>query len=375
MKPLRVVNFIGSFHQGGSERQAVQLVRLLQREPRVESLIATLNDEGELRGEVVAAGFASIPEFPLTSFYDLNFLRQLRAAVRFLRDNKIDVVQTHDFYTNVFGMLAARLAGVKRRIASKRETGSMRSPAQKIVEKRAFAMAHKIVANSAAVRDYLIDAGISPDKIELVYNGLDLARLTPATTDRDAILHEFGLPTGASSRFVTLVANLRHRVKNQPMFLRAAKIVTAQFPDAHFVLAGEGELRAELEALADELGISPNVHFLGRCTRVPELLSVSSCGVLSSFNEGFSNSILEYMAAGLPVVATDVGGAREAISDGETGFLIGSDDVAMFADRLILLLADEETARAMGRRGAEKVTQKFSLEAQLEATVRLYSEG
>ena len=367
-----VLQFIGSFHTGGSERQAVQLTRLLHEAGEFNVFLACLNDEGILREEVEKIGFTEIPEFKLDSFYDLNFLKQLRNCARFLRENNIEIIHTHDFYTNVFGIAAARLAKVKVKIASKRETGGMRSKSQKTIENQVFRIADAITVNSKAVEKYLLGEKISAEKIKVIYNGLDLERLKPKQTNRAEICNEFGLPTDENIRFITLVANLRHDVKNQPMFLRTAKKVIEKFPNAHFVLAGEGELKNDLENLARELEITANTHFIGRCAKVPELLSVSFAGVLTSFHEGFSNSILEYMAAKLPVVATNVGGASEAISENETGFLVESDDDKKMSERLIELLKDEKKARRFGEKGAKITEEKFSLGAQLKHVTDLY---
>jgi glycosyltransferase involved in cell wall biosynthesis len=368
----RVLQLINSFHQGGSERQAVQLTRLLREDGEFEVFLACLNDEGILRPEVEKLGLTDIPEFRLSSFFNFGFFRQAGKFAKLLRQKRIDIVQTHDFYTNVFGMAAATLAGVKLRIAAKRETGSMRSRGQQIVEKLAFGRAHRIVANAGAVRDYLIKEGISAGKIEVIHNGLDLERLRPEETERARICRALDLPGGNEIRFIALVANLRHPVKNQPMFLRAAGKVLEKHSDSHFVLAGEGQMREKLEEMAGDLKISDRTHFIGRCTQVPELLALSFACTLTSFNEGFSNSILEYMAAGKPVVATRVGGAAEAIVDGETGFLVESDDCQALADRLIRLLDNEEKAAAMGKKGRQTVEGKFSLAAQLEKTKALY---
>ncbi len=367
-----VLQLIGSFHQGGSERQAVQLARLLREDGAFNVYAATLNNEGVLKSEIENLGLPPIAEFKLTSFYDANFLRQIKLCAKFLRENKIEIIHTHDFYTNVFGMAAARLARVPLRVASKRETGGMRSKSQKIIEKLAFGQSHEIVVNSEAVKQYLIDENINEQKINVIYNGLDLARLTPKTTDRKTICNSLGLPPDDNIKYITLVANLRHAVKNQPMFLRTAQNVVSKFPDAHFVLAGEGELKIELENLAKELQISANIHLIGRCTQVPELLSISFACCLTSFNEGFSNSILEYMFAGKPVVATRVGGAAEAIVEGETGFLVESDDDEKMAERLTELLGGEMKAEKFGRRGRMIVEQNFSCAAQLDATKKLY---
>ena len=368
----RVLQFIGSFHQGGTECQAVSLIRLLKDEGSFEVFAATLNNVGVLRTEINDLGLPEIPEFPLTSFYNVNFVRQVRRCAKYLRDNKIDIVHTHDFYTNVFGMAAATLAGVQVRVASKRETGGMRSGAQKLVEKIAFGRADAIIVNSSAVRGHLTERAIPSAKIHIIYNGIDLKRFGVAD-DRASVCSRFGLPNDENMHFVTMVANLRHKVKNVPMFLRMAKRVVENHPDVHFVIAGEGELETELKELAERLGVAENVHFIGRCVDVPALLSISSVCVLTSIAEGFSNSILEYMAAGNPVIATNVGGAAEAVAEGETGFLVTSDNDAAMADRLIELLEDEGKATVFGAVGKRVASEKFSQEAQLRATVELYN--
>lgn len=374
MRP-RVLQFIGSFHQGGSERQAVQLARSLKAAGEFEVFVATLDADGPLGTEVEAFTADKIAEFRLSSFYGSGFLRQLVNCSRYLKANQIDLVHSHDFYTNVFGMFAARLAGIGCRVASKRETGEMRTRAQDRVEKTAFRLAHRITANSEAVRDRLVAGGISPAKISVVYNGLELSRFLPVPVmpdERGALAESFGLPRDEHVRFVTMVANLRHTVKNHPMLLRTAERLAERFNDVHFVVAGEGALEPGLRQQAEDLGVGGRVHFIGRCSRVPELLSLSTVGVLTSFAEGFSNSILEYMAASLPVVATGVGGAAEAVEEGVTGYLVGSGDDEAMAERLSGLLADPARAAQMGRHGREIVRDRFSSESRLAAITELY---
>ncbi len=367
-----VLQLIGSFQRGGSERQAVQLVRLLSEEATYNVFLASLDNDGVLRAEAEKLGFKEIPEFRLTSFYDLNFARQMQKFVRFLKQNKIEIIHTHDFYTNVFGISAALLARVPVKIASKRETGGMRSKLQKTIEKRIFKTADAIVGNAEAVKNYLTSEGVSPEKVEIIYNGIDLERLAAKETNRQRICEEFGLPIGEDIKFITLIANMRHAVKNQAMFLRVAQRLKEKFPAAHFVLAGEGELKNDLESLAKEFGVAENTHFIGGCAKIPELLSISFAGVSTSFAEGFSNSILEYMAAKLPVAATNVGGASEAIIENETGFLVASDDDAAMANRLSELLLNLKKAEKMGERGRKNVEEKFSCAAQLEKVLNLY---
>ena len=230
----------------------------------------------------------------------------------------------------------------------------------------------EVVANSEAVRSTLITEGITADKITVVYNGLDVARLIPEAHSRADSIKLLGVNVDENRRFISIVANMRHEVKDYPMFLRSAQQVLESEPKAAFLLAGEGELTDSLRTLAVELGIQDSTYFLGRCERVADLLSISEICVLSSKAEGFSNSILEYMAAGRPVVVTNVGGAAELVSEGETGYLVSSGDDATMAARIISLLREPDTARKMGENGARLVKEKFSCAAQLSRTESLY---
>jgi glycosyltransferase involved in cell wall biosynthesis len=372
MKP-NVLFIIDSFEQGGSERQALQLLRQLHESGRCNVRIACLQDKGSLRADAEVLGVGEIPEYALTSFYDLNFVKQVRRFTSFIKQNHIDVVHTHCFYTNVFGMTGAFLARVPARVTSKGETEGFRTPMQKRVERMAFRMAQRVIANCKMVQNQLVREGLAPKRIIQHYNGLDLDRLkVPAGLRREDARAMFGLPN--NRRFITIVANLHNPVKAHPMFLRAATLVRRAVPDAAFVIAGEGGLEPTLREFAAELGIADDVFFIGRCDRVAELLFASDIGVLSSRAEGFANAVLEYMAAALPVVATDVGGLREAVAESETGFLVESGDHEAMADRIIQLLNDSKCAHAMGLRGKKIAEERFAAEHHLRNTLELYDE-
>jgi len=190
--------------------------------------------------------------------------------------------------------------------------------------------------------------------------------------ERDEALSILGLSGHAGRRFVTIVANLQHEVKDHPTFLRAAAGVHAACPEVAFLVAGEGRLQERLSQLSAQLGLGDAVVFLGRCERVTALLSVSDVCVLSSKAEGFSNSILEYMAAACPVVVTDVGGAREAVVEGETGYIVPAGDHEAMAERIIELLGDPQRGKFMGQRGRARAEAKFSPQTQLDRTLALY---
>ncbi len=370
-----VLLLIASFDKGGAESQIVQLTRLLLGSDHYRVHLACHQRRGALLEEAEALGLGEIPEFPLDSFYDRNMAIQLRRFAALLRERKIDVVHTEGFYTNVFGMAGGALGGVPARIAFRGEVGGIRTEKQKMVERWAYRVAHAVHANSDAVRRQLIEEGVNAKKILTVYNGLDMKRVMPQPgLRRDQMLDLLNLPKDKSRCFVTIVANMRHDVKDQRMFLRAARRVRAEAPEAAFVLAGEGELLEPLRAFAAELGLKQDVFFTGRCDHVAELLAVSDVCALTSKAEGFSNSILEYMAAARPVVATDVGGAREAIIESETGYLVRSGDDETMARRIVSLLRDPTRAREMGERARRVVEEKFSAQAQLENTQKMYDQ-
>ncbi len=373
------LQLIGSFHQGGSERQAVQLTRLLLEGGRCNVFVVTLDRSGVLLDEIDRLGFNNVPEFRLNSFYDLNAARQLWRFAQYLRQHEIDVVHAHDFYTNIFGMAAAGLARVPVRIASRRES-AVRPDTQRLVERSAYRVAQAVVANCEEVRQQLIREGVPAKKVRTIHNGLDLARVQPAQTERKEILKALNLPEQA--RFVTIMANMRAHVmhpepfcyKDHPTFLRAAKRVYERVPDAAFIIGGEGELLEATRELARSLGIADRTFFIGRCRDVGSVLSISDVCVLSSSSEGFSNAILEYMGAGRRVVATDVGVAREAVVHGETGYLVPVGDHDQMADHIISLLLDQEIARSMGESGGRRVSEKFSSARQLQNVEGLYTE-
>lgn len=367
-----VLHLVGSFNQGGSERQAVQLARLLREDGTVNVFVGTMRREGPLLREVEALGLGEIPEFRIGSFYGPRFAAELLKCGRFLKKHAIDVVHSHDFYTNIFSFGVSLLARVEKRIASKRETGGLRSAAQSAAERPALTRADAVVANSDAVKRFLESRGVPSKKISVIHNGLDLGRMSPKTSDRSSICGMLGLPADPVIRFVVHVANLRHEVKNQEMLLRSAATLRDEFPEVHFVFAGEGERMPHLERLSMESGLGDRTHFLGRCEQVPELLSVASTGVLTSLHEGFPNSVLEYMSAGLPVVSTDVGGVSEVLEDGIEGFLVPSDDDAVLTQRLRAILSDRETAGRLGEAGRARVVGQFSTASQLRKSLELY---
>ena len=201
-----------------------------------------------------------------------------------------------------------------------------------------------------------------------VYPGVDLTRYGASAGDL-SISDSLGIPRNA--RVVGIVANLR-RVKDLPLFLRAARIVSLEVPDAVFLLVGRGQLRAELSRLATELGIRDKVYFSGERGDVPDYLARIAIGCLTSESEGLPNAILEYMAAGLPVVATDVGGISELVDHGRTGFLVRERSAEAVAAPIIRLLRDEGLRATMGQAGLNRAQADFEISVAVKRLEEFY---
>jgi glycosyltransferase involved in cell wall biosynthesis len=370
MVKRNVLQLVHGFIEGGSERQLIQMAGLLHQSGHYNVYVGSLSAGGVLRGEVERLQIP-IVDFPLTSFYDGNMVVQTRRFASFLKQNAIEIVHSHDFYSNVFGMSGSAVARVGGRIASKRETTGTRTGAQSTVERGAFRLARAIVANAEAVKAHLIAEGVPSSKIDVVYNGIDLQRFG-TIGDTGEILRTLNLPAVVGRPVITMVANFEYEVKDHPMFLRAARRVLSEIPDAAFVIAGEGILKAQAQQVAHELEIAGSCFFIGRCATVPDLLAASNICVLSSQAEGFSNSILEYMAAARPVVATNVGGASEAIVEGHNGYLVSTGDDEAMAQKIISLIREPNHARTLGINGRRDVEEKFSCAARLSKTAALY---
>jgi glycosyltransferase involved in cell wall biosynthesis len=211
---------------------------------------------------------------------------------------------------------------------------------------------------------------VSPEKVDVIYQGVDMARYSAQAGGSPSAV-SLGIPEGVP--VVGIVANYRP-IKDLPLFLRAARIVAAHVPDAVFLLVGSGDQYGELKQLAQDSGISGAVFFSNGQGHVAEYLRRISIACLSSESEGFSNAILEYMAAGLPVVATDVGGNGEAILHRETGFLVKGRDAEAFAAPIVELLQNEARRRTMGQLARERCRRLFSMETYIGRLEAYYQD-
>jgi glycosyltransferase involved in cell wall biosynthesis len=229
-----------------------------------------------------------------------------------------------------------------------------------------------MVAVAEDVRRFLADRiGVPREKLRTIYNGIDV-KTACCADDGVRVRHELGIPE--RTPVLGTIANL-YPVKGHTFLLKAAAEVARAVPLAVWLLAGRGRLLGELEDEARRLGIADQVRFLGFRDDAAALLQAVNVFILPSLSEGLPVAVLEAMAAGKPVVATDVGGNREVIVDGQTGFLVPPRDAGALAARTITLLTDKSLADRYGAEGQARVREEFSLERMVSAYEELYAEG
>ena len=383
----RVLHLINYFESGGTERQAVELLKRLDRK-KFTIYLAALRNRGPLYQEI-ASLFPSVPEFPLTSFYDANFIRQvLKLRVLLLREH-IDIVHAHDFYAGMLVTFSAAFTPVKV-IACQRNlrlSGRLvHQWGQRAINRRA----DLVLVNSEAIRDQIISLGDAPkQKIKVIRNGIvspgpyqdtseqcssgTLATWDLVEQDRQRRHNELceHLKIDHDALLVGMVANLRP-VKGHKYLIEAASVVLKRHPNVHFILVGEGELRSEIEDQVARLRIGRNIHLLGYRPDANSIATGFDLAVLTSLHEGLPNAIIEAMSVGCPVVASSVGGIPELIDNGHTGILVGPGDVGALAENVVCLLKDESLRAAIGRRAQDFVMHQLSMDQMVEGVEHTY---
>ena len=346
---------MSSFNPGGTERQMIELIRRLDRS-RWDVHVASLRSKGEWLPRVREA--APTAEFLLDSFKRPQLFDRMKSFARWCREKNFQVVHAVDLPANIFGLPAAAFAGVPVRIGTRREINPGRSLSMLTAQRTSYSCAHKVVANCLAAARRLRLEGVGDRKIAVIRNGLDLPLYSAARPPR--------LP-----RRIVVVGNLRPE-KGHDVLIDAAVDILRRFPDAEFRLVGGGTEHARLMALAEARGVSHAMQFLGHCEDVPAQLASADVFVLPSRSEAFPNAVLEAMAAGLPVVASSVGGVLESVDDGRTGLLVPPGNPAQLTEAICRLMADPEMAARLGKAGRANA-ERFSFDRMITAFDRLYT--
>jgi L-malate glycosyltransferase len=358
--PVPIALVLNSFNAGGTEHQMTELICRLDRR-LFDVHVACLSSRGVLRTRLEAASI-NPTEFPLRSLKSFDTVRQLRRFVRWCQDRRVRVVHACDFYSNVFALPAATIARVPIRVGSRRDvTIPDRSPGQMLLQRLSYQLAHRVIANSAAAAERLIEEGVHPAKVVTISNGLDVERF--------AARKHRASPRGP--RVVTTVANLRPG-KGHDVLLRAAARLVRRVPGIRFRIIGDGPRRRDLQRQAVALRISSHVDFLGYRSDVPELLRSSDVFALPSLMEASPNALLEAMAAGVPIVATHVGGIPEAIEHERSGILVPPGDDRALAAGIARLMKRPQTAARLADAARQSAASRFSFDRMVREFQQLY---
>jgi glycosyltransferase involved in cell wall biosynthesis len=365
--PLRVAYCIDSFDIGGTELNAVRTLEALDRQ-RFHVTVFHLHETGPLRARYEALGLRLL-HLPIGRLYSLRTAGQGVRFLRLLRREGIEVVHTHDLYTNIFAAPWARLAGC-RVIASRRWLDASPRPGLLPLNRFSYRFAHRVVVNSSVVARLMIDTEHVPAArvVELPNFLEERAFHHVAAEERSARRHSWGVPQGAF--VIGTVARLAP-VKNHAMVLRALQGLDE---DVHLVLIGAGPSQRALEELARELHVDRRVHFTGQLVEAENLHQFFDVSVLCSRSEGFPNAVIEALAAGCPVVATPVGGVPEVISDRQTGLLVPVDQPDALAASVKELHHDAALRKRLSEAGPQHARGKYHQTLVIARLEALYQD-
>ena len=358
---VHVMHLLHKLGIGGMEVGVIKLANLLPRESVVSSICSSLPADGLKRR---LAPDVRLYEFNRRPGNDFGFVYQL---TRVLRRQRPDVLHTHGWGTLGEGLLAARLAGVPCVVHG--EHGTMETRRRnRALQRWAWHRCDRVLAVSSRLAERMAAEVRFPlDRITTIRNGVELARFAAGDRTRGRrMLHldPQQLAIGIVGRLVP--------VKDHATFLDALARLRDAGARFQGVIVGDGVLRADLESRAAALRLTGVVRFVGHIENVPDALAAMDLFVLSSRSEGLSNTIAEAMAAGLPIVATRVGGADELVEEGKNGLLVPPDDPAALAGAIAALLQGDPKRRAFGEESRRRAATRFSVERMVAEYERMY---
>jgi glycosyltransferase involved in cell wall biosynthesis len=352
--------------KAGAEKQLYLLASSLNPET-FKSIVVQLSPDEFTTGNV---GPFELFHLPTRRLYSLSGLNQQSHLISIAKSKRVDIIHTFFEKSEVMGWLTARLAKIPVWVTSRRDLGFKRKKIYENIFRSTSKDCKKCIANCNAVREQAIQQEhLPPEKIEVIYNGLDFSEYQESQNN-GSLRRELGVEN--PTPLVGMIANFYFEIKGHRYFLEAAKKILEKIPKVKFLLIGDGPLRQQYEEMVRKLGMSQNILFLGNRTDVAAIISSLDISVLSSTSEGLSNVILESMAAGKPVVATDVGGNSEMVMDGMTGYLIPPANSDAMTNAILNLLENSDKAKAMGSEGKKVVLAKFTVEAMVKSYENLY---
>ncbi len=359
----RILLVIPTLDRSGAEKQLVMLARGLPKE-QFEVHVCVLTREGPLAASLAEAG---IPIHTIRKRGKIDPLAFLRLTA-LMRRLKPDLVHTWIFAANAYGRAAAIRAGVPCIVGGERCVDPWKSWWEFAIDRRLANRSRCIVTNSSGVREFYARHGIAASKFEVIPNGIAISRREASKTRGDWAA-ELDIPE--SAHWIGSIGRLWPQ-KRHPDLMCAFDVLKVVRDDTYLLLVGDGPDRAKLERLAWQTKIEDRLRFLGERPDVQELLPHLALSTLASGYEGQSNAIMESMAAGLPVVASDIPGNRDLVVEGETGYFFPVGDRGEMARCWQRLLSQPDLAKRLGEQGARRMREHFSIEQMVARHAELY---
>ena len=389
MRKTKVIHVITRFDKGGSSENTFLTVQGLDKEKYEVILIRGLAEESCMGTEEAAAvernlteaeksgvKVITIPEL-VRSIHPLNDLKALFGLIRIFRNEKPYIVHTHTSKAGILGRWAAFFAKIKVIVHTPHGHvfwgyfNKWKTACFILLEILTASITDKIITLTEQEKKDHLRFKIAPDeKFTVIHSGVDLTAFSDARINAPAMREKLGIPPEA---FVVGTAGRLTPIKGQRYLLEAAAVISARKPDLFFVFLGDGELAPELSKMATSLGIK-NAMFLGWRQDVPEVMSTFDIFVLPSLNEGMGKVLVEAMALGKPIVASDVGGIPDLVIHNHNGLLVPPADVEGLVNSINLLLHDPIKRKEMGDRG-KVIAADYSAEAMIQKIDRLYDEA
>jgi len=355
---IRIVHLVSTLGIGGQEMVILSLVRHMDRS-RFTPVVFALSESGPLAERITGLGV----DVEVIGNPGMSRWAKVRSLNTRLRAQRVDILHTHNPSPHQYGAAARLLGGVPALIHTKHGRNVLLSRAGQWAELVAGRLSDLIVPVSSDAAEVARQVERVPaHKLRVIRNGIAI--------DGAPVAHV--LPEGRPPRAIH-VARLNH-IKDQVTLLRATRRVADQVPGFTLEIVGDGEMREPLHALARDLRLDDVVHFLGMRDDIPALLANADLFVLPSLSEGVAITLLEAMVAGLPVVASDVGGNREVVVPSLTGLLCPAGDTEALADAILETISDPVRARAWGRAGRDRAAREFNILRTVAAYEAAYQE-
>ena len=346
-KQLKIAFLIDQLRIGGTEKQLVALANLLKSKNHFPHVFSLREHKQGLQKKLDCDYY----NLNLTRIRSLSFLEKLFEFVQLLKKFNFDILQTFFHESSMIGTLAGRLAQIPCIITSRRDMGAWHNKINKINIRISNFLAHKILANSFAVKNYICQIeNVRSNKIDVIYNGIDLSKYIHIASSRKFSDEKECFKIG-------IISNFSRKVKRFDLFAGAMNLLLRKYMNISVLVVGEVPTSMKNEISKE---FSDKFYFTGVIDNVCDYLREIDIGIICSDSEGFSNVILEYMASGIPCVCTKTGGNIEIINDGIDGLLFAPGDSLSLANKISYLIEKPELMQRFSLTALEKIKEKFS---------------